>query len=152
LSKGSHFANITGEKLSEYHITQSMREVLHELDLTVGSYAVAPIWPEEDEAAPCYGLFVEEGDAGGESMGEALARKVDERLCRVNVEYESKRASQRLAALRLEVVPAGFWARWDRERLQRNGGTLEQYKHPCLIGDMHFHKQVRKTEAPVVQS
>jgi hypothetical protein len=145
LSKGSLFANLTGEKLSEYHVTQSMREVLHEMDLTVGPYAVAPIWPEADDTAPCYGLFVEGGDLTGEGAGEVLAQKLDERLCRVNVEYESKRSSQRLAPLRLEVVPAGFWVRWDRERLKRNGGALEQYKHPCLIGDLGFARQARAT-------
>src|SRR5262249_30169694 len=31
LSKGSHFANITGEKLSEYHVTQAMVETLRDL-------------------------------------------------------------------------------------------------------------------------
>ena len=49
----------------------------------------------------------------------------------------------RLGAVRLKVVPAGFWARWDRARLERSGGTLEQYKHPCLISDMGFYRQVR---------
>jgi hypothetical protein len=43
------------------------------------------------------------------------------------------------------VVRPGFWGQWDRERLQRTGGTLEQYKHPCLIGDHGFHEEVRKT-------
>jgi hypothetical protein len=37
------------------------------------------------------------------------------------------------------------WTRWDRERLQRTGGTLEQYKHPCLIGDHEFHQGVRRS-------
>jgi hypothetical protein len=25
-----------------------------------------------------------------------------------------------------------------------NGGTLEQYKHPCLIADTQFHERMRK--------
>src|SRR6266581_8433715 len=29
LSKGAHFANITGEKLSEYHVAGAMADVLH---------------------------------------------------------------------------------------------------------------------------
>jgi hypothetical protein len=146
LSKGAHFANITGEKLSEYHVTQSMAEVLRELDLTLNVYSVAPIWPEDDEH-PCYGLFVERGDLPSESAAQAAADRLEEKLARVNIEYESKRASQRLGPLRLEMLPPGFWSRWDRERLLRNGGTLEQYKHPCLIGDMNFYRQVRQAEA-----
>src|SRR5262249_40995996 len=134
LSKGSHFANITGEKLSEYHVTGSMQEVLRELDLTLSSYGVAPCWPaDSDEEQPYYGLFVEEPEAADAALAERLAARLDDRLCRVNVEYESKRASGRLGPVRLGRLPAGFWARWDRERLRRSGGTLEQYKHPCLI-------------------
>ena len=34
LSKGAHFANLTGEKLSEYHVTRAMATMLPELDLT----------------------------------------------------------------------------------------------------------------------
>jgi hypothetical protein len=145
LSKGAHFANITGEKLSEYHVTLSMTEVLRELDMTLNVYSVAPIWPEDDGEQPCYGLFVERGDVPSEAAAQALTERLEERLARVNVEYESKRASQRLGSLRLEFVPPGFWARWDRERLLRNGGALEQYKHPCLIGDMNFARQAVET-------
>src|SRR5436309_148796 len=59
LSKGAHFGNITGEKLSEYHVTQSMQEVLQALDLPLTSYTLAPCW---DDETPYYGLFVERGD------------------------------------------------------------------------------------------
>ena len=91
--------------------------------------------------SPCYGLYLE-GDSLGDT-GQRLAQSLDERLCQTNIEYEAKRSSARLGPVRLEVVPAGFWARWDRARLERTGGTLEQYKHPCLISDMEFHRQTR---------
>jgi hypothetical protein len=140
LSKGSYFANLTGEKLSEYHVTQSMARILNELGGTIGTYAVAPCWPEEESAAPYYGLFLEEG----ERDSDRLAQRLDQELCRINIEYASKRQGERLGQLRVEQVPAGFWSRWDRARLERNGGTLEQYKHPCLIGDLEFHRQTRQ--------
>src|SRR5262245_22457256 len=144
LSKGSHFANITGEKLSEYHVTGAMAEVLRELDLPLTAYSVAPCWAgDSDEEQPCYGLFVEEPDLPDRPTAEALAGRLDDRLCRLNVEYESKRASGRLGPVRLEPVPAGFWARWDRERLRRSGGAMEQYKHPCLINDAQFCAEVK---------
>ncbi|MBY0228175.1 MAG: GH3 auxin-responsive promoter family protein, partial [Gemmataceae bacterium] len=137
LSKGSLFSNLTGEKLSEYHVTQAVADVLAGLETTLGTYSVAPCWPEEEGRPPWYGLFVE-----GEPPA-ALAARLDERLRQVNIEYDAKRESQRLGPVRLEPVPAGFWAKWDAERLKRNGGTLEQYKHPCLIGDLEFHKRAR---------
>lgn len=138
LSKGSHFSNLTGEKLSEYQVTHAMAEVLVELSVTVNAYAVAPCWNDEQ---PYYGLFLERGDLPDALAGERLATRLETRLCETNVEYAAKRESMRLGPMRLETVRNGFWAQWDRERLQRNGGTMEQYKHPCLINDLQFGTQ-----------
>jgi hypothetical protein len=154
LSKGSHFANITGEKLSEYHVTQAMTEVLHELDLTLTAYSLIPCWNSADAAdaeyeQPYYGLFIEQGDLPDPSAGRRLAEALDARLCQLNIEYASKRESQRLGAVRLESVPTGFWPQWDRARLQQTGGTLEQYKHPCLIADPHFRSRFLKEQVPL---
>jgi hypothetical protein len=135
LSKGSNFSNLTGEKLSEYQVTHALAEVLAELSLALNTYAVAPCWNDEQ---PYYGLFLECGDLPDLAAGERLAARLDARLRETNVEYAAKRDSLRLGALRLELVRNGFWAQWDRERLQRNGGTMEQYKHPCLINDLQF--------------
>jgi hypothetical protein len=132
LSKGSHFANITGEKLSEYHVTQAMDQVLRDLNLTLTAYSLAPCWNEE---LPYYGLLVERGDLPNREQGARLAEKLDDRLGQLNIEYASKRASARLGGVRLELLPSGAWQEWDRKRLARTGGTLEQYKHPCLIPD-----------------
>jgi len=135
LSKGAHFANITGEKLSEYHVTQSMEEVLPGLNLTLASYSLAPCW---DDATPYYGLFVERGDLMNGHQGQELAAALDRRLATHNVEYASKRDSQRLGAVRLNLLPDGTWQEWDRQRQTRSGGTPEQYKHPNLIPDISF--------------
>jgi hypothetical protein len=137
LSKGSHFANITGEKLSEYHVTGAMAEVLKELDLAPATYSLAPRWPSSDAEQPYYGLFIEHGDLS-EPAGEQLAEHLDARLRRHNIEYDSKRSSGRLGPVRPAWLPPGFWQRWDRERLARSGGALEQYKHPCLLNDPQF--------------
>ncbi len=143
LSKGSAFANLTGEKLSEYHVTQAMARVLPELNVTLSAYSVAPCWPDEDHIPPYYGLFVEENDVDA-CRATQLARRLDEELGQLNIEYESKRTSERLGHLRVERMPLGFWARWDRQRLERNGGTLEQYKRPALMNDLTFAQQARQ--------
>jgi hypothetical protein len=138
LSKGANFSNLTGEKISEYHVTQSVAAVLREMDATLGTYSVAPVWPESDAVTPWYGLFVEPADAG---VGERLAARLDAKLREMNIEYDAKRESERLGPLRVHAVSPGFWTRWDADRLRRNGGTLEQYKHPCLIADLDFAKR-----------
>jgi hypothetical protein len=81
---------------------------------------------------------VEPADAG---VGEKLALRLDAKLREMNIEYDAKRESERLGPLRVQAVSPGFWARWDADRLRRNGGTLEQYKHPCLIADLDFAKR-----------
>jgi hypothetical protein len=137
LSKGSHFANLTGEKLSEYHVTRAMAAVLPQADLTLTSYSLAPCW---DDETPYYGLFVERPDLASAGQGQRLASLLDRQLGEENIEYRSKRDSLRLGPVRLELLSAGAWAQWDRQRLARNGGAMEQYKHPCLINDVNFRK------------
>jgi GH3 auxin-responsive promoter len=135
LNKGSYVANITGEKLSEHHVTYGMAQVLHELDLCLGAYSVAPCW---DDELPYYGLFIERGELPSAEHGLQLAESLDQRLMKLNVEYASKRDTLRLGPIRLELLKPGTWQDWDRKRLARTGGTLEQYKHPCLISDPAF--------------
>ena len=139
LSKGAHFANITGEKISEYHVTRAMQDVLQQADMTLTAFVLAPCW---DEDVPYYGLFVEEGDLLDPQQRPFLAEALDKRLAVVNIEYASKRASQRLGPIRLEVIPTGTWQSWDQQTLARTGGTPEQYKHPCLIADLNFRNSL----------
>jgi hypothetical protein len=143
LSKGAHFANLTGEKLSEYHVSEAMRDVLAAQDLTLTAYSLAPCWHDEQ---PYYGLFVERGDLNTGERGVRLAEALDRRLRALNIEYDSKRESLRLGPIRLQVLANRAWQQWDRQRLQNTGGTLEQYKHPCLIADPKFRETIAVEE------
>jgi hypothetical protein len=77
---------------------------------------------------------VERGELA-ECAASSLGTALDDELKRVNVEYQSKRDSLRLGALRVEWLRPGFWPEWDRARLERTGGSMEQYKRPCLLPD-----------------
>jgi hypothetical protein len=135
LGKGSRFANLTGEKLSEHHVTQAVDRVTAAVGQPLTAYALAPCW---DDAQPYYGLFLEEPDAADPALLRRFLMALDQALGEQNIEYEAKRASGRLGPVRAHLLPAGFWAQWDRERVARTGGSPEQYKHPCLIGDVEF--------------
>jgi hypothetical protein len=145
LSKGSYFSNITGEKLSEYQVTKAMAEVCRKLDLNLTSYSVAPCWSDEQ---PYYGLFVEASDLASKEQGRRLVESLEQQLAEINTEYASKRDSRRLDALRLHLLPKGAWQDWDSKRLAQTGGTMEQYKHPCLINDLNFRDTVTVLEEP----
>ena len=133
LGKGHRFANLTGEKLSEHHATKSVDAVLARVSLPVSTYSLAPVW---DDVRPFYGFFLEAPEATA-AVPQFLA-ELDAELGRRNIEYAAKREGNRLGPVQLRKLPAGFWATWDRERLAKNGGAAEQYKHPCLIGDLQF--------------
>jgi hypothetical protein len=139
LSKGAHFSSVTGEKLSEYQVTRAMATLCKELDLSLTAYSVAPCW---DEDQPYYGLFVERGDLKEPAVMEKLPAGLDRLLTEANTEYASKRESGRLGPIRLQLLAPGTWQQWDRQRLARTGGNLEQYKHPCLIGDLKFRESL----------
>jgi len=139
LSKSAQFANITGEKLSEYHVAEAMAAVQRQMNLTLTAYSLAPCLDEEQ---PYYALFLERGNLASREQGLELAQAMDRRLTQENVEYAEKRASQRLGPVRLALLAPGAWHEWDRQRLKRSGGTLEQYKHPCLISDPKFRESV----------
>lgn len=135
LNKGAYFSSMTGEKLSEHHVTRSLDQALMELKITLGTYSVAPVW---DDQLPGYGLYLEKNSLGSVAAAESLCYRLEELLCRVNLEYEAKRASGRLAALKLVWLQPGAWFSWDRERLASTRGSAEQYKHPCLINTIDF--------------
>jgi hypothetical protein len=135
LNKGAHFASITGEKLGEAQVARAVDQTLHELSLALTAFTLAPCW---DDVLPYYTLLVERGDIESDDQARRLLAGVDTRLCRINSEYQDKRESNRLGAVRLGWLPAGAWGEFCRQRLERSGGTFEQYKHPCLVNDFEF--------------
>jgi hypothetical protein len=140
LNKGALFANITGEKLSEYHVTRSMADALRDLDMSLTAYSLVPCWDDEQ---PYYGLFVEHGDFRDRDQALHLATEMDRRLGAINMEYAGKRESRRLGPVRVDLIRTGAWQEWDRQRLLQTGGNVDQYKHPCLITDTHFKESMR---------
>jgi GH3 auxin-responsive promoter len=140
LGKGHRFSNVTGEKLSEYHVTRAMDAVAQRVPQPVMAYSLAPIW---DDKQPYYGLFLEEPDATDEAVLRRFLAEFDTQLGEENVEYAAKRESGRLGPARALLIPAGTWATWDHARLAQTGGSPEQYKHPCLIGDIKFRETMK---------
>jgi hypothetical protein len=141
LGKGSQFASLTGEKLSEYQVTQAVAAEVNRHGLPLPVYTLAPCW---DDRQPHYVLLIESG-IWSESAANEVAEAIDIALGGSNDEYRSKRSSGRLGEIRIDWLAPGTWAKWDRERLAKTGGTAEQYKHPCLIGDTAFHKTLRSS-------
>jgi hypothetical protein len=140
LSKGAHFSSLTGEKLSEYQVVAAVNEAQKALGIRLRAFLILPSWGEP----PYYNLLVEEGDAPSEAAAERLAVEVEHQLRRANLEYENKRETRRLGPIRPFRIPAGSWVDFQRRRLARSGGTVEQYKQPCLLSDLEALDGFRK--------
>ena len=134
LSKGSRFSNLTGEKLSEHHVTQAVESLAKSSAFQVRNYTLAPVW---DDKAPYYAIVLERSEASDNRWSQWLVA-LDRELSSRNIEYEAKRQSQRLGEVRAIIVDDGYWAAWDQARLSQTGGSAEQYKRPCLMNDVSF--------------
>jgi hypothetical protein len=142
LNKGSHFSSITGEKLSEYQVADSVKRAMEEMGMSLGLFTMAPHWDDP----PGYELLLEPGPYM--HRHKELAARVDRHIGRMNIEYRERLESQRLRPLAVRAVPEGAWEVFRANRLRR-GGSLEQYKHPCLTNDLEF---VRRLESMVKEA
>jgi hypothetical protein len=134
LHKGAHISNLTGEKVSESQVVSAVRTCLHRLRLDLSFYTLSPVWTDP----PHYRLHLETNDLPHEALGRQLVHAVDAELGQLNCEYGEKRGTGRLAAVQLQTLPEGTWHRFARHRQSRLGGSVEQYKHPCLSPDLKF--------------
>jgi hypothetical protein len=133
VGKGHRFSNLTGEKLSEYQVTQAVEAVQRRNGYTLKGFIVAPLW---SESQPCYAVLLETDEETERTQQFLMA--LDAELRQSNTEYDAKRQSERLGPLQARMLPEGSLLDFDRERLRNTGGSPEQYKRPCLMGDMQF--------------
>jgi hypothetical protein len=132
LNKGAHFSSLTGEKISEHQVISAVESAQRSAGVRLRSYLLLPVWGDP----PSYGLLVENADLGDDEAADRLAAAVEEQLRTLNVEYAAKRDSLRLGPVRTIRIRDGAWADFQKRRLARSGGTVEQYKQPHLIPDV----------------
>lgn len=134
LNKGSQISSITGEKISESQVVAALKQASAELRLDLSYYTMSPAWGDP----PGYRLLVEQSDLPARDAAERLCEVADAHLQRLNVEYGEKRSTGRLTPLVPMLLPSGSWNRFARQRQSKLGGSVEQYKHPCLVPDLKF--------------
>jgi hypothetical protein len=143
LNKGKNFSNLTGEKLSEHQAIRAVKMSFAELALPIDTFTLAPIIDEQ----PRYVLLVESPAHRGRT--DELAHRVQLNLAAVNEEYGDKCGSGRLLPVQVREVANGTWNALRRERTG-DRGNFEEYKHPCLVGDVNFAERIAQlsTHAP----
>ncbi len=124
LHRGANVSSLTGEKVTEWQVATAFERSRRDLQLPEVSFVLAPAWGNP----PYYRLHV----AGNEAQGADLAERMDRELRRVNVEYASKRATNRLGTIELNLLADGFLDGVDAVRQSRRGSANEQFKHQYL--------------------
>jgi len=96
------------------------------------------------EEKPRYVLLIEPHVHRGGAA--ELARRVQAHLEQANEEYAEKCCSGRLLPIEVRQVSAGTWNNLRREKTGQRG-NFEEYKQPCLVGDLDFVERLAPVQA-----
>jgi len=129
LSRGVHTASITGEKITEYQVVESMRVASERAGVGVEQFELQGRFAD----LPYYELRLEKADGVAPVK---IADLMDHALCELNVEYKSKRVSDRLGPVREVVLPAGTMSAAEDAKITSRGGRSDQYKHQYLLTEV----------------
>ncbi len=138
--KGAHISSITGEKLTESQVAEALRDASELSGVMLPPVTLCPEWNDP----PRYQLLIEQGSIRCEDQIRYFAHLVDARLRATNIEYDEKRATQRLGSIAIRPLASGTWRRYMRARQDQPGGSLEQYKHAVLKPELDFAETLRQ--------
>ncbi|AEW92831.1 hypothetical protein SCATT_04600 [Streptantibioticus cattleyicolor NRRL 8057 = DSM 46488] len=123
-------SSFTGEKLTEDHVHQAVREAYDPAWGSLPVFTCVPSWG----APPGYVLAVEWPARLGRPERKGFAAAAEAALQRCNPEYADKRRTERLRPLRLlPLAPGGFVALAEEQR--RRGAAAMQIKHHWIQRD-----------------
>jgi hypothetical protein len=127
IQKGEGVTSLTGEKLSEEQVIQATREIAGEMRIRIPFYLMFC-----DERDFCYTFFAElpRGMTGDEKTTFIAA--LDDRLRKLNMEYEIKRGSRRLAAPLLQETKENSYELYKESLLKADLAREGQYKDVYL--------------------
>ena len=129
LSRGLHTTSIAGEKITEHQVVEAFAQARRESGANVERF----ILQGHFTSTPYYELRMERP---GDVEPQALAEYMDRALCEHNMEYASKRKSERLGPIRAVTLSDGTLERAEQEHIRRRRGRSEQYKHQYLLTDI----------------
>ncbi len=125
VQKGRGVTNLTGEKLYEAQVIQAVQDAAARHRLTPRFFLFVA-----DEESLRYRLYMELNDVAPADVG-TLASEIDRHLGILNIEYQAKRSSSRLAPLTLAWLRHGTADIW-KAACVRAGQREGQYKPVVL--------------------
>jgi len=129
LSRGLFTSNITGEKLTESHVVDAMKKSGRDMGVDIELFEMQGRFA----SPPFYELRVEMENP---EHAEKLCGVFDNHLREINIEYDSKRKSQRLGPVRPVLLPSGTLNSDELQKIIDHKGRTEQYKHRYLLTEI----------------
>ncbi|MDE0578653.1 MAG: GH3 auxin-responsive promoter family protein [bacterium] len=145
VQKGKGITSITGEKLHEGQVINAVTSVMGQRGLAPEFFIMLA-----DVERAGYLLYLEAAaDQSRLLLASDMARQIDEHLADLNIEYKSKRASQRLNQLAIKRVVPGTGDAFRHQRVADGQRDVQfkfvhlQYSHECPFD---FEERVPSTE------
>ena len=135
VQKGLNVTSVTGEKLYESQIVEAVNRATSQHKLFVEFFTAAIQWGD----IPRYAFLVEFKENPTTDKKKGLLKSIEEELCQINIEYQTKRKSQRLDRPVLKVVSRGDFEKFRAKRI-KEGSHDGQFKISQLTPDLNFHK------------
>lgn len=142
IQKGKGVSSLTGEKLYENQVIESVRETMQDMDIDFTFVSAVA----EASDPPRYSFLIESlPDSTSREAKMNIIKSIDERLSIQNIEYESKRKSLRLGAPILKILAQGEMEKYRKNKV--TSGTPDgQFKMMQLTSDFDFQKQFKTIE------
>lgn len=138
LHRAGRVYSFTGEKLTEYQVTGAVRAAADACRVDLVSFTAVPTWGRP----PFYEVLAEPHSPPRRDEWARLSSVIDDELQGVNMEYAGKRASGRLAGVRLTAVATGTFEKLRRDK--RHGDA--QYKEVHLATDPEYRRHLLPEE------
>ncbi|WP_428236590.1 GH3 family domain-containing protein [Gracilimonas sp.] len=137
IQKGKGVTNITGEKLYVSQVINAVKKAEQELDLDFRFYQMLA-----DEKSSLYELYIEPGERIIPSISE-LSRVIDTALQEQNIEYKTKRESDRLQELNLHILAHGCYESY-KDFYLKQGQREGQFKPQILQYKSNFDFKIQE--------
>ena len=148
VQKGKGVVSFTGEKLYESQVGDAVAQVLAKYP--GNNEFIAAVGVLED-TTPQYIFQIEFETPPEKKLAEEIIRDIDVTLSNINIEYESKRKSQRIKPAMLHIIQQGEFSRYRKRSVEGGSKSDGQFKILKLTKDASFLKEfnvIGECEAP----
>ncbi|MFH1753046.1 MAG: GH3 auxin-responsive promoter family protein [Candidatus Omnitrophota bacterium] len=133
VQKGLNVTSLTGEKLYESHVAEAVKKAVESVGVNMEFFTACIEWAD----IPRYVFLVQLKDAHQKEKKRDLLRSIDDQIKVLNIEYDTKRRSERLGDPVLKIVRRGDFDNYRVSKVAA-GAHDGQFKIPQLTKDVCF--------------